>query len=147
MTYLSMTYFERSLYHRNRLNCLRHNEGKKCMRSKRSLYKRSSCTSLVRSCSHVAGTVGGGRGSKDGTVVRALNSHQCHSGSSPGVKVICGWSLGLTLVLAPTELSKRLIHGTPIFPSPQQSTLENPDSKCQFDLECTNTFKRVTGSS
>ena len=60
------------------------------MRSKKSLYKRSSCTTLVRSCSYVAGTVGGLRGSKDGKVVRAINSHQCHLGSGPGVKVICG---------------------------------------------------------
>ena len=29
----SMTYFERRLYHRERVNCLRHDEGKKCMRS------------------------------------------------------------------------------------------------------------------
>ena len=62
MTCIFMTYFERRLYHRNRLNCLRHDEGKKCMSSKKSFYKRSSCPTLVRSCSHVAGTVGGGGG-------------------------------------------------------------------------------------
>ena len=66
VTCIFMTYFERSLYHRNRLNCLRHNKVRSVWGLKKSLYKRSSCTTLVRSCSHVAGTVGGGRGSEDG---------------------------------------------------------------------------------
>lgn len=40
-----MTYFERSLqYHKDRINCLGHNEGKKCMRSKK--------TPLWEKCSH-----------------------------------------------------------------------------------------------
>ena len=45
--------------------------------------------------------VGGERGSRDGTVVRALVSHQCVPGSIPGPGVICGLSLLLVLVLAP----------------------------------------------
>ena len=40
-------------------------------------------------------------GSRDGTVVRALASHQCPPGSIPGLDVICGLSLLLVLVLAP----------------------------------------------
>ena len=41
------------------------------------------------------------KGSWDGTVVRALASHQCGPGSFPGPGVICGLSLSLVLVLAP----------------------------------------------
>ena len=41
------------------------------------------------------------RGSRDGTVVRALASHQCGLGSIPGLGVMCGVSLLLVLVLAP----------------------------------------------
>ena len=40
-------------------------------------------------------------GSRDGAVVRALASHQCGSGSIPGLSVICGLSLLLVLVPAP----------------------------------------------
>ena len=39
-------------------------------------------------------------GSRDGTVVRALTSHQCGPGSIPALGVICGLSLLLVLVLA-----------------------------------------------
>ena len=41
-------------------------------------------------------------GSRDGAVVRALASHQCGPGSIPGLGVICGLSLLLVLVPAPT---------------------------------------------
>ena len=39
------------------------------------------------------------RGSRDGTVVRVLSSHQCGLGSIPGLRVICGLSLLLVLSL------------------------------------------------
>ena len=38
-------------------------------------------------------------GNRDGTVVRALASHQCGPGSIPGLGVICGLGLLLVLVL------------------------------------------------
>ena len=41
-------------------------------------------------------------GSRNGTVVRALASHQCGPGSIPGLGVICGLSLLLVLVPAPS---------------------------------------------
>ena len=47
-------------------------------------------------------------------VVRALASHQCGSGSNPGVDPICGLRLLLVLSLAPRSFSP----GTPVFPSP-----------------------------
>ena len=50
-------------------------------------------------------------GSWDGAVERELASHQCGPGSIPGLGVICGLSLLLALVLAPTGFSP----GTPIF--------------------------------
>ena len=52
-------------------------------------------------------------------MVRALASHQCGPGSTPGPGVICGLSLLLVLVLAPRGLSP----DTPVFPSPQKPTL------------------------
>ena len=55
-----------------------------------------------------------GWGSKGGAVVRALASHQCGSGSNPGVEAICGLSLLLVLYLAPRGFSP----GTPVFPYP-----------------------------
>jgi len=57
----------------------------------------------------------------DGVVVRALASHQCGQGSTPGPFVICGLSLLLLLVLAPRGFSP----GNPVFPSPQKPTLPN----------------------
>ena len=63
---------------------------------------------------------------RDGTVVRALASHQCGPGSIPGLDVICGLSLLLVLVLAPRVFLRVLrfssLHKTNI-------------SKFQFDLE------------
>ena len=53
-------------------------------------------------------------GSKGGTVVRALASHQCGAGLNPGVDAICGLSLLLVLSLAPRGFSP----GTLVFPSP-----------------------------
>ena len=52
--------------------------------------------------------------SRDSAVVRALASHQCGSGSIPGLGVIRGLNLMLVLVLAPRGFSP----GTPVFPSP-----------------------------
>ena len=63
-------------------------------------------------------------GSRDGTVVRALASHQCGPGSIPGLGVICGLSLLLVLVFAPRGFSP----GTPVFPSPQKPTFPNSNS-------------------
>ena len=51
---------------------------------------------------------------KGGTVVRALASHQCGSGSNPSVDAICALSLFLVLSLAPRGFSP----GTLVFPSP-----------------------------
>ena len=53
-------------------------------------------------------------GSKGGSVVRALASHQCGLGSNPGVDTICVLSLLLVLSLVPRGFSP----GTPVFPSP-----------------------------
>ena len=53
-------------------------------------------------------------------MVRSLASHQCGSGSIPGICVICGLSLLLVLVLAPG--------GTLVFPSPQKPTFSNSNS-------------------
>ena len=51
---------------------------------------------------------------RDGAVVRELASHQCGSGSIPGLGVICGLSLLLVLVLAPRGFYNS--PGTPVFP-------------------------------
>ena len=70
------------------------------------------------------------KGSKDGAVVRALSSHQCGPGSTPGVKAICGLSLLLALSLAPRGFSP----GTPVLPSPP--TFPNSNStRNQLDEE------------
>ena len=61
---------------------------------------------------------------KGGAVVRALASHQCGSGSNPGVDAICGLSLLLVLFPAPKGFSP----GTPVFPSPQKPTIPNSNS-------------------
>ena len=74
-----------------------------------------SATRVVSSKSDVQ------QGSRDGAVVRALASHQCGSGSTPGPCVICGLSLLLVLVLAPRGFSP----GAPVFPSLQKPTLPN----------------------
>ena len=59
--------------------------------------------------------------SKDGTVARALASHQCVLGSIPGPGVICGLSLLMVLYSAPRGFSP----GTPVFTSPQKPTFPN----------------------
>ena len=51
---------------------------------------------------------------KGSAEVRALASHQCGSGSNPGVDPICGLRLLLVLSLAPRSFSP----GTSVFPSP-----------------------------
>ena len=58
------------------------------------------------------------QGSRDGAVVRALASHQCGLGSTPGPGVICWLSLLLVFVLVPRGFSP----ATPVFPSPQKPT-------------------------
>ena len=60
---------------------------------------------------------GGGEGSRDGTRVRVLASHQCGPGSILGLGVICGLSLLLVLVLSPKGFSP----GSPVFPSPKKT--------------------------
>ena len=57
-------------------------------------------------------------------MVRALASHQCGPGSTPGPGVICGLSLLLVLVLALRGFSP----GSPVFPSPQKPTFPNSNS-------------------
>ena len=74
-------------------------------------------------------------GSKGGTVVRALASHQCGPGSNPGVNAICGLSLLLVVALAPRDFSP----GTLVFPSPQKPTFPNSNStrnKVDEELLC-----------
>ena len=51
-------------------------------------------------------------------MVRALASHQCGPGSSPGVDAACGLSLLLVLSFAPRGFSP----GTLVFLSPQKPT-------------------------
>ena len=83
VTSFSMTYFERNLNHRDRLNCLRHNEGKKGMKLKKPAPIRKVFAPPLFDLVPLLG-------SKGGVVVTALNSHQCRSGWGPGVKVVCG---------------------------------------------------------
>ena len=64
------------------------------------------------------------KGARDCAVVRALASHQCVPGSTPGVDTICGLSLLLVLFFALRDFSP----GTPVFPSPQKPTLPNSNS-------------------
>ena len=61
---------------------------------------------------------------RDGTVVRALASHQCGPGSNPGVDAIRGLSLLLVLSLALRGFSP----GTAVFPSPQKPAFSNSNS-------------------
>ena len=63
-------------------------------------------------------------GARDGPVVRALTSHQCGPGSTPGVDAICGLSMLLVLSLTPRGFSP----GTLVFSSPQIPTLPNSNS-------------------
>ena len=74
----------------------------------------------------------GKRKARDGTVVRALASHQCGPGSNPGIDAICGLSLLWVLSFAPTGFSL----GTLVFPSPQKPTFPNSNlTKNQVDEE------------
>ena len=63
-------------------------------------------------------------GATDGAVVRALASHQCGSGSDPGVDAICGLRLLLVLSFAPRGFSP----GTPVFPSSQKPKFPNSNN-------------------
>ena len=70
---------------------------------------------------------------KGGAVVRALASHQCGSGSNPGVDMWVEFVVGSLLC------SGRFFSGYSGFPlSPKTNT-----SKFQFDLERTDTEKRA----
>ena len=68
----------------------------------------------------------GGRGARDGAVVRALAFHQCSPGSNPGVDAICGLSLFLVLFFAWRGFS-----GYSSFPLSSNTNI----SKFQFDKE------------
>ena len=57
-------------------------------------------------------------------MVRALASHQCGPGSTPGVDAICGLSMLLVLSFAPRGFSP----STTVFPSAQKPTLSNSNS-------------------
>ena len=61
-------------------------------------------------------------------------SHQCGPGSNPGIKAISGLSLLLVFSLAP----RGFFPGTLLSP-----LLKTNTSKFKFDLERTDTFKRV----
>ena len=63
-------------------------------------------------------------GARDGTVVRALTSHQCGPGSNPDVDAICGLSLLLVLSFAPRGFSPLTL----VFPSPQKPRFPNSNS-------------------
>ena len=63
-------------------------------------------------------------GTKGGTVVREVASHQCSPRSSPVVDAICGLSLFLVLSFAPWGF----FPGTPVFTSLQKPTLPNSNS-------------------
>ena len=58
-------------------------------------------------------------GCSDGVVVTTFASHQCGSGSSARLAVICQLSL-LVLYSAPRGFSP----GTQVFPSPQEQTID-----------------------
>ena len=69
-------------------------------------------------------------------LIRALASHHFGAGLIPGVDAICGMSLLLVLVLAPKGFSP----GTrQVLSSPKKTN----SFKFEFDLERTETFKRV----
>ena len=69
----------------------------------------------------------------DGAVVRAVASHQCGSGSNPGVNATCGLSLLLVLSCAPRGF---FFPGAPVFPSLQKPTFSNSNStRNQVDEE------------
>ena len=62
-----------------------------------------------------------GKEERDGTVVRALVSHQFGPDLIPGLGIIRGLSLLLVLILALRGFSP----GTAVFPSPQKPTFLN----------------------
>ena len=74
-------------------------------------------------------------GRRDGTVVRALASHQCGPGSIPRLDVICGLSLLLVLVLASRVFLRVLrffsLHKNQHFQIPIRSGIQGPQV-CQL---------------
>ena len=84
-------------------------------------------------------------GGKGGAVVRALASQQCGPGSNPGVDAICGLSSWFVVrspspfLVGSLPCSERFFSGFSGFPLSSKTNT----SKFQFDLERTDTFKRV----
>ena len=84
-------------------------------------------------------------GGKGGAVVRALASQQCGPGSNPGVDAICGLSSWFVVrspspfLVGSLPCSERFFSGFSGFPL----SLKTNTFKFQFDLERTDTFKRV----
>ena len=75
-------------------------------------------------------------GRKGGTVVRALASHQCGPGSTPGVDAIIMW---VEFVVGSLLCSERFFSGYSGFPLSSKTNT----SKFQFELECMDMFKQV----
>ena len=65
-------------------------------------------------------------------MVRTLASYQCGLGSIPGLRIRCGLSLLLVLVLAPRGFSL----GTPVFPSPKKPTFSTSNLMWRVSLYC-----------
>ena len=70
-------------------------------------------------------------------MVRALASHQCGPGSTPGVDAICGLSMLLVLSFAPRGFSP----GTTVFPFPQKPTLSNSNSIWNARTRLTSSYE------
>ena len=82
-------------------------------------------------------------------MVRVLTFHQCGpAGSNPGVNAICGLSLFVALSFASRGFLEVLPHvregGGDMY---SLSSSKINTSKFQFDLECTDMFKRVLKKS
>ena len=71
-------------------------------------------------------------GVRDGTVVRALASHQYGLGSNPGVDAICG--LSLLLVVSSLPCSKKFLSGYSGFPLSSKTNISN-STRNQVDKE------------
>ena len=68
--------------------------------------------------------------------MRALTSHQCGPGSTPGPVVMCGLVLLLVLVFAPKSFSP----GSPVFPCPQKPTHPVPNSILILEVSVLDTI-------
>ena len=83
-----------------------------------------------------------GEGSKGGALVTTLFSRHRGRWSNLGVHAICRLSLSLTVTGSPSRPEK-FFFGYSCFPLSSKSNTV----KFQFDLECTDTFKRVQKNS